>query len=166
MVADNIEQLLRLIEHEAGLYECFLDCTLRQRQALIDSAEADIQMLSQEQDRLLRQISVTEKSSLAVMTGCADQLKLDASEVSIAALAQRLEEPHSQLMINAAHRLLETGTKVRSENLTNRHLINNHLELTDFCLRSIASSNPTAPAYRSDGIVHQQPQSLALDSRV
>lgn len=165
MVQDSIEQLVRLIEHEIGLYESFLDCTLQQRQALISNDETGIQTLTAEQDRLLRQISATEKSSLAVMSRCAENAEL-ADPVSITALAERLDEPDSRELLGAAHRLLETGTAVRSENMINRHLIGNLIEVTDFCLRSVASFSPTAEAYRSDGSVSQQPLSLTLDSKV
>jgi hypothetical protein len=168
MVQESIEQLIRLVEHEAGLYEGFLDCTLRQRQALICNAEPEIRALTLEQDRLLRQISATEKSSAAVVSRCAQQVELDCENASIAALAERLEERHSQQLMSAAHRLLETGTRVRSENMINRYLIGNLIELTDFCLRSVAGISPTTPAYGSDGSVlqQQQPQSLTLDWRV
>lgn len=168
MVQENVQQLIRLVEHETGLYEGFLDCTLRQRRALISNSEPEIQALTLEQDRLLRQISATEKSSAAVVAKCAEHAGISSEDATIAALAETVEEPLSHQLTQAAHRLLELGTQVRSENMTNRYLLGNLVELTDFCLRSIAGVAPAAPYYGSDGVVLQkrQAQSLTLDSRV
>ena len=162
MVENSIEQLIRLVEHEIGLYDSFLGCTLRQREALIHNAEREISATTMDQDRLLRQISATERSSQAVLTKCAEQLGLDADNMSMAAVAERLDGAQSRQLIGAAHQVLETGTRV------NRHLIGNLVELTDYCLRSVAGLTACAPAYRSDGSVSvaKRLQSMTLDSRV
>lgn len=168
MVENSIEQLIRLIEHETGLYDSFLECTLRQREALIHNVDREISATTMDQDRLLRQISATERSSQAVLTKCAEQLGLDADNMSMAAVAERLDGAQSRQLIGAAHHVLETGTRVRSETMINRHLIGNLVELTDYCLRSVAGVTACAPAYRSDGSVSvaKQLQSMTLDSRV
>jgi hypothetical protein len=168
MIENSIEQLIRLIEHEIGLYGNFLECTLRQREALIHNVEREISETTIDQDRLLRQISATERSSQAVLAKCAEQIGLDADNMSMAALAERLDGAQSRQLIRAAHQVLETGTRVRSETIINRHLIGNLVELTDYCLRSVAGLTACAPAYRSDGSVSiaKQLRSLTLDSRV
>jgi|GEM_PF-6316512 len=168
MIENSIEQLIRLIEHEIGLYDNFLECTLRQRDALIHNVGREISETTIDQDRLLRQISATERSSQAVLAKCAEQMGLDTDNMSMAALAERLDGAQSRQLIRAAHQVLETGTRVRSETMINRHLIGNLVELTDYCLRSVAGLTACAPAYRSDGSasIAKQLQSLTLDSRV
>lgn len=168
MIENTVEQLIRLIEHEIGLYDTFLDCTLKQREALVHNEEHEISATTVEQDRLLRQISATERSSQAVLVKCAEQMGLDEDEVSMAAIANKLDGAQSRQLIKAAHQVIETGTRVRSETMINRHLISNLVELTDYCLRSVAGLTACAPAYRSDGSVPAARQfvSLTLDSRV
>jgi hypothetical protein len=161
----DIEQLVKLVERESKLYEDLLSSTLRQREALIHNVEADISATAAEQDRLLRQVSATEKSSLAVAARCARQMELPAEEPGIAEIAERAGEPHSGRLIGAAQHLLKTGTRVRGENMINRHLLNNLLELTDFCLRSVVGRGAPS-AYRIDGSSPRHLQSLALDSKV
>lgn len=168
MIDNSVEQLIRLIEHEIALYESFLECTLNQREALIHNVEREISATTIEQDRLLRQISATERSSQAVLAKCAEQFGMDAGGISMAALADKLDGVQSRQLMRAAHRVLEMGTKVRSETIINRQLISNLVELTDYCLRSVAGLTACAPAYRSDGSVSavRQLHSLSLDSRV
>lgn len=168
MIDNSIEQLIRLIEHEIRLYDSFLEVTMRQREALIHNSEPEVSESTMEQDRLLRQISATERSSQAVLTKCAEQLGLDADNISMAALAEHLDGAQSRQLIRAAHQVLETGTRVRSETMVNRQLIANLVEMTNYCLRSVAGLTACAPAYRSDGsaITLRQMQSLTLDSRV
>ena len=168
MIQNSVEQLIRLIEHEIGLYDSFLDCTLRQRDALIHNAEREISATTIDQDRLLRQISATERSSQAVLGKCAELMGLDAGSISMAAVANGLDGAQARQLMRAAHQVLEMGTKVRSETMINRQLISNLVELTDYCLRSVAGLTACAPAYRSDGSVPaaRQLHSLALDSRV
>jgi hypothetical protein len=165
MTQESVKQLIRLIEHEAELYKLFLDATMKQRQALIDNVERDISAITADQDRLLRQISATERSSLAVMSKCARELGME-EPVTIAAIAQLLSPSGSEALTSASRGLLETGAKVKSENMINRYLINNLIQLTGFCLRSIAGINPNPPAYRPNGVVLQKACALALDSRV
>ncbi len=168
MIQNTVEQLIRLIEHEIGLYSSFLECTLNQREALVHNVERDISAATLEQDRLLRQISATERSLQAVLAKCAEQLGVSADCISMAAIADRLDGAQSRQLIRAAHQVVEMGTKVRSETMINRQLISNLVELTDYCLRSVAGLTACAPAYRNDGSVPaaRQFQSLTLDSRV
>lgn len=168
MIEHSVEQLIRLIEHEIGLYDNFLECTLKQREALIHNVEREVSATTIEQDRLLRQISATERSSQAVLTKCAELMDLDTDNINMAAVADRLDGAQCRQLMRAAHQVLETGTKVRSETMINRQLISNLVELTDYCLRSVAGLTACAPAYRSDGSVSgaRQLQSLTLDSRV
>ena len=168
MIENSIEQLIRLIEHEIRLYDSFLDVTLKQREALIHNVEREISEATLEQDRLLRQISATERSSQAVLAKCGELAGLDADNITMAGLAERVDGPMSRQLIRAAHQVLETGTRVRSETMINRQLIANLVELTDYCLRSVAGLTACAPAYRSDGSASavKHLQSLTLDSRV
>lgn len=158
---NTVEQLIRLIEREAGLYEELLDLTLRQRAALIENVESAISQTTAEQDRLLRQISATEKSSQAFAARLAQ-----TPNPTLAEIAGTLDEPEASRLLEAAHRLLETGTRVRGENLINRQLINNALELTEFCLRALAGDSE-CPAYRIDGRTRTGSAALRglLDSR-
>lgn len=158
---NNIEQLIRLIEREAGLYEDLLRLTFKQREALVENVESAIAQTTAEQDRLLRQISATERSSQAVAARLTQ-----TPNPSIADIAGDVGEPCSHRLLDAARRLLETGTRVRGENMINRHLINNVLELTDFCLRTLAGDTACSP-YRVDGRVGAGPVAARglLDSR-
>ncbi len=167
MVLENIKQLIRLIEHEVALYDSFLQATMKQRQALIENDAAEISAIAGRQDRLLRQISATENSSGQVMAKCAQQMGIDAGAVSVAAIAGRLEAPAGDELTDAARRLLEIGCQVRTENTINRHLLNNLVRLTNYCLRGIAGLSQSPPPYRPGGAAVQQAvRCLALDSRV
>lgn len=144
--SDNgVEQLIRLMERETGLYQELLKATLRQREALVKNTEQAVAQSTSEQDRLLRQISATERSSQAFAIRLSEDQEPNINEI-----AKRVGEPHSSTLLEAAQRLLEIGTKVRGETIVNRHLINNLLELTDFCLRTLAGDG-SCSAYRIDG---------------
>jgi len=142
---NSIEQLIRLVERETELYEDLLKVTFKQREALVRNTESAIAQTAAEQDRLLRQISATERSSQAFAARLAQ-----GSDPNIGDIAARADEPHSSRLLEAAGRLLDAGTRVRGENMINRHLINNLLELTDFCLRTLAGEGSCSP-YRIDG---------------
>lgn len=158
---NNTEQLIRLVEREAGLYEDLLRLTLKQREALVENVESAIAQTTAEQDRLLRQISATERSSQAFAARLTQ-----TPDPSLADIAADVGEPYSGRLLDAARRLLETGTRVRGENMINRHLINNMLELTDFCLRTLAGDAACSP-YRVDGKTGVGPAAALglLDSR-
>ena len=140
---------------------------MKQRQALVDNVEADIRAVTAQQDRLLRQISATEKSSQAVMAKCAEHVDLDTTRVTVANIAERVNPPQSEQLMDTTRKLLERGIRVRRENMINRHLLNNLIRFTGYCLRRIARVDQPAPAYRSDGLVAQQAaRCITLDSRV
>ena len=152
---NNVEQLIKLIEREAGLYEDLLRLTFIQREALVGNMESAIAQTTAEQDRLLRQISATERSSQAFAARLTQ-----TPNPSIADIAGDVGEPYSGRLLDAARRLLEIGTRVRGENMINRHLINNVLELTDFCLRTLAGDT-TCSSYRVDGSAGVGPASAS-----
>ncbi len=141
-----MEELIRTLEAEEEKYKDLLELSKKKTPVIIEGDIQKLQKITDEEQKLVDEVSIMEQNRLTVMGDIANVLNTDVESLKLSYLEEVLgKRPKEREGLARVHdRLKATIGELMVINNQNRELIRQSLDMIDFNL-SLAKAMRTAP---------------------
>ncbi len=141
-----MEELIRTLEAEEEKYKDLLELSKKKTPVIIEGDIQELQKITDEEQKIVDEVSAMEQSRLTVMGDIANVLNTDVESLKLSYLEEVLgKRPKEREGLARVHdRLKATIGELMVINNQNRELIRQSLDMIDFNL-SLAKAMRTAP---------------------
>ena len=145
-MASLMEELIRTLEAEEEKYKDLLELSKKKTPVIIEGDIQKLQKITDEEQKLVDEVSIMEQNRLTVMGDIANVLNTDVESLKLSYLEEVLgKRPKEREGLARVHdRLKATIGELMVINNQNRELIRQSLDMIDFNL-SLAKAMRTAP---------------------
>lgn len=148
-MASLMENLIDVLEREAGEYEKLLELALRKTPIIVSENLVELAKITDDEQIIVSRINHLDNQRIEAINDIANVLNKDVTKLKIVDLIKMLvTRPEEQMKLAAAHDKLQENVKnVKRVNGQNRELIQSALELVQFnmnVLQSIKAAPETA----------------------
>ncbi len=148
-MASLMENLIDVLEKEAGEYEELLALALRKTPIIVSENLVELAKITDDEQIIVSKINHLDNQRIEAINDIANVLNKDVTKLKIVDLIKMLAtRPEEQMKLAAAHDKLQENVKnVKRVNGQNRELIQSALELVQFnmnVLQSIKAAPETA----------------------
>ncbi len=148
-MASLMENLIDVLEKEAGEYEELLALALRKTPIIVSENLVELAKITDDEQIIVSRINHLDNQRIEAINDIANVLNKDVTKLKIVDLIKMLAtRPEEQMKLAAAHDKLQENVKnVKRVNGQNRELIQSALELVQFnmnVLQSIKAAPETA----------------------
>jgi len=145
-LASLMEELIRTLEAEEEKYKDLLELSKKKTPVIIEGDIQKLQKITDEEQKLVDEVSAMEQNRLTVMGDIANVLNTDVESLKLSYLEEVLgKRPKEREGLARVHdRLKATIGELMVINNQNRELIRQSLDMIDFNL-SLAKAMRTAP---------------------
>ena len=145
-MASLMEELIRVLDSEEEKYKDLLELSKKKTPVIIEGDIQKLQKITDEEQRIVDEVSALEQNRLTVMGDIANVLNKDVESLKLSYLEEVLgKRPKEREDLTLVHdRLKATIGELMVINNQNRELIRQSLDMIDFNL-SLAKAMRTAP---------------------
>ena len=159
--------LVECLNEVASLLEYSHSIAIREQGALVKNDAEEITICCKTQDEVLRRIVESDQRAGALNTQLAEITGLDLTQANIDAIADAAGYPYSAVIKQTLGRISSASQKLKRQNVINRRLLQNGLDIIACSLRIVASDS-TPNSYSRNAHLAESGQALvlSLDMRV
>lgn len=161
---EAVEELIRVLDEQAALYETLLDLSRRKRELLVQGGAAEFEALVDQEQAVLWQAARLEERRFGLQTNLAGTLGRDAAELNVTELLSLTQKPQTSRLSQLQQRISDTLGELGRVNEQNSLLIRKSLSYIEAALNRMTRDN-AAPVYAPDGRINQPRQTRPTINR-
>jgi flagellar biosynthesis/type III secretory pathway chaperone len=154
-----INRLLLLLDDIVSLYRSMLILYHEERQALLDFDLDGISTSAKKKENLVLKIKILEEQRHRTIDAIAAALGLDATDLTISRLADKVDIRQAYKLSALGDKLSETVNEIKDVHRSNRSLITHSQGLVTHALAFLGSQLNPDPVYYQNGSLAVQDQS-------
>lgn len=124
-----LDDLLRLLEEEIGLYRSLLSILQKEKKAVIGSKLEELNEAGKEKESLILKIRILEEQRIRIQSRLAHSLGYETRDLTLSKLSQLVGEHHSVQLKICYSNLLTLIPSIQEINHSNKSLLTHSLEL-------------------------------------
>ena len=149
----NLEQLIRLLKQEVGLYRSLLVVIDQEKEAAVRSDLVALNETGADKDKILFEIQKEEDKRRQVVAGLAEKLGYAAPKLTLTRISQLVAEPHAGNLRRVSIEILSVLSQAQAANLRNKQIFEHSLELLRGSLNRLNDLvTPNTVYYRTGNI--------------
>jgi len=153
------DNLLDLLEGEAGHYRALLSVIEGEKRAIVASNLGQLGNAGKEKEELFLKIQMLEEQRQILIEDLAKYLGCSPRDLTIGKLAELVKEPHSARFKSLCSDLLPLAKTIRDLNGANEVLLRHSIELIRSSFAFLNSLVATNPVYYRSGKMQQNDRS-------
>lgn len=159
--------LVECLNEVASLLEYSHTIAIREQNALVQNDAEEITICTKTQDEVLRRIVESDQRAAALNTKLAEITGIDLEQADTDTIAEAAGYPYTAIIKQTLEKISGAAEKIKRQNIINRQLLKNGLEIIACSLRMVACDN-TPNAYSKNAHMTEPGQALvlSLDRRV
>ena len=152
-MSDLNQQLVVLLTHETGLYRELLELLNQERKAAVHRDLVQLQQVGRIKEELMDRVRRLEGQRRQALLKLAARLAVPAESVTLNALVQRLDEPHSRRLSRVRAELATVVQAVQVAIAHNRALLAHSIDLLKGSYQLLNRLTADGPVYARTGSV-------------
>ncbi len=160
-----INSLLLLLDDTVTLYRSLLALYGEERQSLLDFDLENINTSAKKKENMVLKIKILEEQRHRIVEGLAAALSLDAADLTLTRLAEKVDIRQSYKLSALGDELSATISQIKDVHRTNRALIIHSQGLVTDSMAFLSNHLAPDPVYHQNGSLAMQDQSGRLLAR-
>ena len=152
-MGDLIQQVAALLAQEIGLYRNFLELLHQEKEAAVHLDLVRLQQVGRFKEELTDRLRRMESRRRKALIKLATRMDVPAETVTLKALAERLDELHSQHLSQVRAELLTVIHSVQEANQQNRALLAHSIDLLKGSYQMLARLTADGAVYARTGSI-------------
>lgn len=164
---DLSKALVESLNEVASLLDYAHSVSVREQNGLVKNNAEEITICSKIQDEILRRITESDQRAAAISTQIADAAGIDSANADINSISNAAGHPYTASITGIIDQIASSARMLKRQNIINKKLIENGLEIVAYSFRAMATDNSPRP-YSKDANVKEpdKPMIISLDMRV
>lgn len=162
-IADN---LARLLDKEAEIYEKLLEISERKTKIIVESKVAELESIVKEEQDHIAEIAKLEEERESLVQSAAESTGKDAKELNITELVSMLPDDEAAKLKNSSRNISMILNNLKNINEINGKLIKNALEYINFSINLLSGSSVSVSNYENTGDLKGQKSRSMFDLKL
>lgn len=146
-----IDRLIEVLNKETAMYEVILKLSKNKNEVIVEGKVSELESITSLEQSVIIQLGKLEIEREELVDKLAVQLKVKASDISLASLEKMLSKEHAE-KLKGCHKVLpKLINELREVNTLNSKLIRNSLEYIDFSINILTNAGSTGNNYGNSG---------------
>lgn len=166
MNSQKINDLMDILEREAGIYEDLLKLSRDKTDIIVKGKVTELDNITKLEQTLILNMAKLEALREKIVNDLSAEIYVNPSEITVSELLKHLDDSQAQRLEAYKTNLLNTISEIKDINEVNSKLINNSIDYINFSVNILSSTPAGDNNYGNTGHTNEGKQKTYFDIKL